>query len=185
MISPREIFPALRQPVPGLPDFSCPTLLCTFRSCVCYLDQVARGQREKSNRGSSHSWILNSSGQREGFSFLSILGICLAIVCCLCAKVALTRGLAKRGGKIPKGFPPSFLTHDRPFSCSSDRKERASLGAFSVSTCSVLRNFRLPLSSGWETFDLKKRETHHQVSGSQGLLVFLNLPVAFPLEDLR
>lgn len=134
-------------------DFSFPGLLCTSCDCVCYLGQAGRGQREKSNRIYFHSWIHGTSGQREAFSFLQVLGICSATVYHFCATVVLP---------TPKGFPSIFLTHERLFSCSSDKKERAYLGALSVCIYYKLLNFRLPLSSGWETLYFKKREIQPQ-----------------------
>lgn len=100
---------------------------------------------------------------------------CSAIVYHFCATVVLPRGWAPRWGNTPKRFSSIFLTQDRLFSCSSDKKERAYLGAFSVCIYYKLLNFRLPLSSGWETLYFKKREIHPQFSGSQSLSVFPNI----------
>lgn len=64
---------------------------------------------------------------------------CSAIAYHFCATVVLPRGWAPRWGNTPKGFPSIFLTQDRLFSCSSDKKERAYLGAsitnFWISGC--------------------------------------------------
>lgn len=104
-------------------------------------------------------------GQREGFSFLQVLGICSATVHHFCATVVLL---------TPKGFPSNFLTHEKLFSCSSDKKEKAYLGALSVCIYYKLLNVRLPLSSGWETLYFKKREIHPQC---RVLRVCLSSPV--------
>lgn len=146
MISPRESFPAPRHPLPGLPDFSCPGLLCTFRSCVLPAPSSERPERKERQGFLSllyAPFLQSERGVLFPLNFRHWLSYCPLPLC----QGGLAQRLGQERGKIPKGFPLSFLTHDRPFSCFLDRKERASLGAHSDSACSILLNFRLPLSS--------------------------------------
>lgn len=114
---------------------------------LCLLPGPSRERPERKEQQDLFSLLdPHSSGQREGISFLQVLGICSATVYHFCATVVLP---------TPKGFPSIFLTL---FSCSSDKKERAYFGILSVYIYYKLLNFSLPLSSGWETLYLRKEK---------------------------
>lgn len=143
--------------------FSFPGLWTQFPQL--YLLQGPSSERKERATGFlSYSWILGSSDQRDGFPSLGVLSIWPAIV----ASVPLwdCLGAGTREEKNPRGFLPLPLTYRRPFSCSSDKKERASLGTFSVCTWNVLLGFRLPLRLGWVKPDLKREKSPH-FNGSQ------------------